>query len=122
MRFVTQSSFIAEPQIKFQLDGEVIPAGSQVTILSIGKGDNALLCITPNEDCCNENKEGHYKSTRGTVPGKGANEVLYRNRGPGVVRLNRRIGAEIGDIAGVYQCCVPDGCGDVKCIEITLID
>ncbi len=52
-----------------------------------------------------------------------ARGVLYRNRGSSVVRLNSRLthGADVSDFVGVYRCCLSDGCGDEKCIEITLV-
>ena len=108
--------------------GEIVSADGQLDIQNIGEREDALLCVTPFKDCCKVKKRGEFYNIRDgaalTVPKRGENKSLYRNRGPSVVRLNRRKSGEdvVGDIAGLYRCCMPDGCGDEKCIEITLFE
>ncbi len=111
----------------FRLRGIAIPSDSKLDIHTIGEKDSALHCVTSYEDCCKNIRRGEIYYIRNdaafTLPKRGDNEALYRNRGPSVLRLNRRIntGADISDLVGVYRCCLPDGCGDEKCIEITLV-
>ena len=113
--------YFLETPIKFQLAGEDVPSGGQVSVQRIGEKGNALLCITPNEYCC-KNKQGRFENGQGDkVPASGSNQTLYRSRGTGMVRLNHRSDRDSSAVTGVYRCCLPDGCGEEKCIEITLV-
>ncbi len=122
-------SFIAEPPIEFRLLGNVVPSDSELDSRTIGVEDDALLCVTPYENCCKASRRGEIYNIRDgaefLLPRRGDNMLLYRNRGVNVVRLNRRNTSQFqqndGEIAGLYRCCLPDGCGQRKCIEITLV-
>ena len=117
-------SLSIEPPIEFKLRGETIPADSQLDFKNIGLEENALHCVTPFQNCCKHNRRGEFYDIRDgsahTLPLRRDNMILYRNRGPSMVRLNKRDDQD-GDIAGLYRCCLPDGCGEEKCIEITLV-
>jgi hypothetical protein len=99
--------------IGLMLKGTRIANNSYVDVDDIGEGDdNALLCTTSNTNCCNQtNRRGDWYflgSTDmevGTLGNLQASDKFYRNRGSGVVRLNRR-----GRTSkrGRFRCEVPD--------------
>ena len=86
---------------------------------SIGEGEAALLCIT-NAACCTlPNRAGEFIYPDGsTVRTERSGDDLYRNRGVGMIRLNRRNGASLP--TGVYKCQIPDSSGEIQTISITL--
>ena len=122
-----QLLYVLEPPIEFRLRGTVIPSDSQLDILSIGVEGDALHCVTPFQDCCKANRRGEIYNigddgTASTLPLRGENRAIYRNRGSSLVRLNvRNHFADVGDRVGRYRCCLPDGCGEESCIEISLV-
>ena len=88
---------------------------SHADVYDIGEGDEAaLLCITNLVECCYSSDTpigvgglGEWFYPNGsTVPIEGAGYDLYRNRGPSVVRLNRRRNGT--SPTGLYCCEVPD--------------
>ena len=97
------------------LGGVRITNNSNVGIYDIGEGDNgALLCVTDLMQCCHRDYTatgtalGAWFYPNGThVPIIIGDDYLYRNRGPSVVRLNRRNDAEYY-ATGLYCCEVPD--------------
>ena len=96
---------------------------SIVAINDIGEGDNALLCVTDKPDCCDiqDNKIGefYYPNNNSAVPnGHSSNNSLYRNRGPQVVRLNRR--NNVFSPHGVYRCEIPDSTEEKQNIYINI--
>ncbi len=107
--------------MQFRLRGT---SDSELDIRTIGERNDALLCVTTSEECCRDSRRGDiYHIRDDVVVPLLTRGVLYRNRGSSVVRLNSRLtpGADVSDLVGVYRCCLPDGCGDEKCIEITLV-
>ena len=64
-----------------------------VMITDIGEGDNALLCITDNTECCRPPDDGEFFYPDGTAVGFSISNSLYRNRGEQFISLNRRNGA-----------------------------
>ena len=74
----------------------------------IGIRDEALLCKTDLNFCCNSpNVLGHWFYPNGTrVPSRGNNWDFYRDRGTMVVRVNHREGGVEGE--GIYYCKIPD--------------
>ena len=100
--------------IAFQLSGISYVNNSVLNLTDIGEGDNALLCLTGNAQCCrasdstNDVLPGEWYLPNGSlVPdGVDASRDIFRNRGPSVVRLNRRNNAT--SPTGVYRCEVPD--------------
>jgi hypothetical protein len=88
-----------------------IANSSNVLITDIGEGENALLCLTDLPFCCDTNRTGEWFFPSGSeVPIKinSATIDFYRNRGPGVVRLNRKNVNGTQPPTGLYCCQVPD--------------
>lgn len=91
------------------LNGNDIANSSNVLITDIGEGENALLCWTDLPSCCDTSRTGEWFFPSGTVVPIKMNSVdFYRNRGPGVVRLNRKNVNGTEPPTGLYCCQVPD--------------
>ena len=91
------------------LNGIGIANGSDVLMTDIGEAENALFCITDLASCCNSesNRMGEWFFPNGSkVPIKAQSDGFYRDRGPRVVRLNRKNGTQ--SPTGLYCCEVPD--------------
>lgn len=115
--------FIAVPPIEFRLQATALPSGSSLNVSEIGEGGNALLCWTPNQNCCKANRLGEFFLPSGaSVALKKDGKDLYRNRGTQLIRLNHRHNAVSPPTPGCYSCCLPDGCDDNKCIYINLFE
>ena len=107
------------------LNGTVISNNSYIDVGSIGVGDNALLCHTNKHDCCQwPNRAGEwYFPNRSVVSTLGWNQVyhgnnyFYRNRGEGVVRLNR-----VGNPSeiGYFYCEIPDAGGVIQKLNVDI--
>ena len=111
------------PGVRFSLRGTTFQNNSLVTLEDIGEWDDALLCMTDLADCCRGSDTpsgtpsvGDWFFPNGTaVPNtvidiiNGINIVwkFYRNRGPRVVRMNRRNGG----VDGIYHCEIPVSLG-----------
>ena len=82
-----------------------------MTITDIGEFRNALLCITNLSECCRQSYTGtslrdwYYPNNGSIVEASFAGRDFYRDRGPSVVRLNRRNNAT--SPTGIYQCKIP---------------
>ena len=99
--------------------------GGNILIYDVGEDDNALLCVTDLIECCRGNETGgrgalgDWFYPNGTaVDIKNSGDDIYRNRGPRVVRLNRRNNAM--SPTGQYCCVVPDATftNMITCIDI----
>ncbi len=64
----------------------------------IGEGDDALLCMTDNTECCRPPDDGEFFYPDGTAVG--FKFLIQEQRGTSGVRLNRRSGATIPDTSG----------------------
>ena len=92
-----------------------------MTLEDIGKGDDALLCMTNLTACCrapytgeNGSVLGNWYFPNGTRVSCCGNEWIYRTRGQMVVGLNRRrVGVE-----GIYRCEIPDSTNAIRTIYI----
>ena len=107
-------------QVEFRLGGRTFPNNSAVEITDIGDfetGGDALLCVTDNTNCCS-NPDGEFYYPDGTPVGFSSTNSIYRNRGPQVVRLNRRNGA-ISPL-GRYRCDIPDATGTTRSVYIMI--
>lgn len=94
------------------LNGTRLANVSNILITDIGKGDDALLCVTNLPSCCDiitGNRTGEWIYPNGTTNVSIAkyNHEFYRDRGPSVVRLNRRMG-NLSSPTGLYCCVVLD--------------
>ena len=109
--------------IRFSLRSTTYQNNSLVTLEDIddgvGEDGNALLCMTDNTACCGRAQSpggdilGDWYYPNGTgVANNGERWEFYRNRGPSVVRLNRRRGG----VTGIYHCEIPDAAGVNKTI------
>ena len=82
-----------------------------MTLENIGEGDSSLLCVTNRDGCCSSQEGGaagewHFPNNGSTVGTNNGGGSFYRNRGPSVVRLNRRHNAM--SPTGVFRCEIPD--------------
>ena len=83
-----------------------------MTITDIGEFRNALLCITNLSECCRQSYKGtsprdwYYPNSGSMVKKYFPGSDLYRDRGPSVVRLNRRNNAT--SPTGIYRCRIPN--------------
>ena len=102
---------------EFTLRGQTYLNNSFVLIHDIGEGDDALLCMTDRSDCCRKpNGEFYYPDS--SAVGFSDTNSLYRNRGPQVVRLNRR--NDVLSPTGIYRCNIPDSSGINQNIYINI--
>ena len=78
-----------------------------------------MLCVTDGTCCTPPNRAGEFYYPDGSlVLTEGSGDDLYRNRGAGMIRLNRRNGAT--SPTGSYKCAIPDSSGDIQEVFITL--
>ena len=104
------------------LGGQSYPNNSVFLITNIGEGNSALLCVTDREGCCGNpsNRIGEWLYPNSTtVPNYSENNDFYRNRGPNVVRLNRRNNAF--SPTGRYHCMIPDASGTNQILTANII-
>ena len=119
-------SFPGANDVRFSLRGTTYYNNSLVTLDDIGESNDALLCITDNTACCARDQSpgggilGDWYYPNGTgVPSAfvalpNVQWEFYRNRGPSVVRMNRRRGG----VNGIYHCVIPDTTGVDQTIYI----
>ena len=101
------------------LGGTTYASGADITITDVGdadvQGENALLCETDAPNCCasGDSTDGttqgewlYPNNTMVPIRGDQNDPSIFRNRGTGVVRLNRRYGVITG-ATGEYCCEVP---------------
>ena len=114
-------SFSGAGDVRLSLRGTIYQNNSLVALEDIGEDDNALLCVTNNTACCARAQSpgggilgDWFYPNRSKVANNGDMWDFYRNRGPSVVRLNRRRGGE----EGIYHCVIPDTAGVNQTIYI----
>ena len=92
---------------------------------TLGDGDSmGLRCLTDSTQCCRRSDNpstgalGEWYFPDGTLVRDGlvASRSIFRNRGPSVVRLNRRNNAQ--SPTGVYRCEIPDASGTTESIFV----
>ena len=117
------SSLPGAADVRFSLKSTIYQNNSVVTLEDIGEGDDALLCITDQRNCCRYPHtgemgplvSGNWFFPDGTrVPSSNSQWDIYRNRGQSVVRLHRRRGGE----EGIYHCEIPDSLNVTKTIKL----
>ena len=117
--------------VYLSLNGVTIPDDGSVLASDIGEGDmNSLLCHTDRSGCCRRSDgEAHGEWYFPGQPGHAGGQVqvegtmrtedsfFYRNRGAGVVRLNRR-----GDPSerGRFRCEVMNDAGDNVTVYVNI--
>ena len=97
--------------VSFSLNGITYPNGSTVMRDDIGEGDNALLCTTDRDDCCDNffprMRAGEFYFPDGSqvpIQGNVGSSGYYRNRGIQLIRLNRQSN---GILTGQFRCEIP---------------
>ena len=116
-------SFFATAQpLYFTLRGVRYENNSVIALSSIGEGDDALHAITGDPECCRIKRIGEFYFPNGTqVPINSANQPLYRNRDPGLIRLHRRASSSSEFIPiGRYRSELPDDCGKIVSLYVNL--
>ena len=106
----------------FELGGITYPNNTIVLLEDIGEGDNALLCVSNNTDCCGvpSSFRGEFFYPNGTVvPTQSADHSFYRNRGPGFIRLNQRANA-VNPLLGRYRCEILNDVGVIQRLFINI--
>ena len=130
--WLERSLFYFCAEIAFHLNGTFYGNNSVVDLGDIGVGTNilgegdsmGLRCLTDSTQCCRGSDNpstgalGEWYFPDGTLVPNGldASRSIYRNRGPSVVRLNRRNNAQSPN--GVYRCEIPDASGTTQNIFI----
>ena len=107
--------------------GSTYPNNSVVFISYIGEGDSfALLCRTDNTQCCRMRDNlpdrvafGQWFFPNGDEVGNDDGD-FFRNRGEGIVRLNRRNNAR--SPTGRYRCEIPDASGVNQTLYVNISD
>ena len=111
--------FLCYISVGFQLNGQLYPNGSSLSLSSIGEDDSALLCVTDGLCCIPPNRAGEFYYPNGDkVRIKGTIDDLYRDRRVGMIRLNRRNGAT--SPTGNYTCEIADFTGRFRELIIEL--
>jgi hypothetical protein len=107
------------PAYHFELGGNTYLNNTVVLVGDIGEGDDALLCVTDNRDCCDTGREGDFRfPNRSLVPTSSAGQDFYQTRGSQFIRLNRRNG--VVSPVGTYGCGLPDANGMISVILIRI--
>ena len=99
-------------------DGYVIT----VLVTAIGEGSGGLLC---NTDCCRVSDgapqgQWYFPGPPGgqvLIENMGTRDFFYRDRGDGVVRLNRRNNPTE---RGRFRCEIPDAAGDLMNLYVNI--
>ena len=97
--------------MNFILRNQTYLNNSIVAIHDIGEWDDALLCVTDNPDCCKRNRtgQGQFYYPNNDMVRFNVGDPWYRDRGPQVVRLNRK--NYVLSPTGRYRCEIPDSSG-----------
>ena len=103
---------------------ELVNGTGQICVSDIGLGSDdlteagdALVCVTDNTTCCRADDGspggvGEWFINEMMVPGLTVmpSEIVFRNRGTGLVRLNVQSGDTLQQV-GEYCCEIPDNSG-----------
>ena len=110
----------------FSSRSSFINTNGNILNTDIGEGDcGALLCYTDLNECCHDSNTsngalGQWFYPNGSAVGIwNSGQDFYVDRGPSVVRLNRRINAT--STTGLFCCVVPDATSTKTRICITVI-
>ena len=104
------------------LKGLYIPNNSEIQLNEVGEGEDALFCLTDNEDCCRTipNRRGQFYYPSGAqVPIQNKGQGFYRNRGNQMIRLNRR--ETVSSPKGRFCCEIPDARSVKQRMCVTLV-
>ena len=101
---------------RLELNGSILVNNSFINRQTIGRGDDALKCLTNNAVCCTNPNVGDWTHPTDAAVQQGTFGIahLYVTRGNGVVSLNRK---NFG-VAGMWRCSIPDSTGMMQNIYI----
>ena len=101
---------------RLELKGSILVNNSFINRQTIGKGDDALKCMTNNAACCTNSIVRYWTNPADAAIWQGVSEIadLYVTSGDGVVSLNRRNNG----VAGMWRCSIPDSTGMIRNIYI----
>ena len=104
---------------RLELNGSILVNNSFINRQTIGKGDDALKCVTNNAACCTNSIERYWTNPADAAvsQGENSNGDLYVTQGHGVVSLNLRNGG----VAGIWRCSIPDSTGMMTYILVMLV-
>ena len=108
--------------VSLSLTGISYSNNSIILIEGIGEAENGLFCTTDRVECCSgANRAGSWYFPDGheILPGFLAVSDIYQNRGPQIVRLNRRNGVQ--SPSGKYRCEIPDANGTTQELFVTIM-
>ena len=69
-----------------------------MTLTDIGEAVNGLMCLTSNTECCSKDNSDWF------LPNVTAEGMIFADRGPNRVRLNRRNNATLH--TGIFRCSI----------------
>ena len=119
----TQQPPVSSSGVALSLGDQSYPNNSIILFDDIGEAANALLCTTDRVECCSGSSFGgggrwYFPNGSEAVSGF-LDGSIYRNRGPQIVRLNRRNDAQSPN--GIYRCEIPDARGNTQKLFVTII-
>ena len=119
----TQQPPVSSSGVALSLGDQSYPNNSIILFDDIGEAANALLCTTDRVECCSGSSfggGGHWYFPNGSeAVGGFLGGSIYRNRGPQIVRLNRRNDAQSPN--GIYRCEIPDARANTQKLFVTII-
>ena len=109
--------------VGFFLKGNLYPNNSLVNLDEIGKGTEALFCLTNNISCCENPSQGDWfgpteNLIRIMAEMENTIDDFYTSRGPSVIYLNKVATGSSQTQSGVFYCRVPDADGNNRTIYI----
>ena len=113
----TQSCIILSLGVYISSRNSKINTNSRIFITDIGEGDcGALFCYTDLIECCCDSDTpdgvgvlGQWLYPNGSVVGtRSDGQDFFIDRGPSVVRLNRRSSSNASSTTGLFCCEIPD--------------
>ena len=109
--------------VYFSSRSSYVNKNDNILITDIGEGDcGALLCHTDLNECCHDRALGQWLYPNGSAVGtRSGRQEFYIDRGPSVVRLNRRSNAASTIAMGQFCCVVPDATSTSTTICINVV-
>lgn len=120
--FCTETTTPPQPSAPFfQVGDTIYKNGDSISFDDFGEGDDALMCMTPYQECCQSQRRGEFYYPDGSIVNiRAMGQSLYRNRGIPLIRLNHRESITPHPPAGTYRCDIPDASGQITSVYITI--
>ena len=111
--------------MSLSLNREIVSNDSTVLVTAIGERSGGLICNTDRSDCCRgidgaAQGQWYFPDPPGgqvLIEGTRTGNFFYRDRGDGVVRLNRRNNPTE---RGHFRCEIPDINGDMVNLYVNI--